>query len=311
MAAVFTRVGDFIITAIPLWKILRDRQALRRILENRREKKHFGAVEKKREEWKARSTIEEKTFSRLRVLARFFRRRFTGFHRRTPLKHLIALYLGPIAVLSMVLCATLLLTHKPVPTQPLPALSPQKNFEKLLGQTGRLIADNHPDAAEKNLPALTAFAPDHPAVLTHSGAIHLLRKNYPAARAAYERALTLNPRSYIARYNLAEIDFVTKDYPAAQRRFAEMLQNKPDDETLLFRLALCTLMQNDTDAADRYIRRLSPTGRSPARQYALAARLFYEKNDAEARKVLAQARTLFNENTAFYDATFRQMGLIK
>lgn len=90
-----------------------------------------------------------------------------------------------------------------------------------------------------------------------------------------------------------------------------MLKGKPNDETIIFRLALCAIMQNDFENGDRYIRKLPTTGRIPARQYAIAARLFQEKKASDARKVLAQARTLFTANTTFYDATLRELGFIK
>ena len=311
LSALLGRVGDLIVTAIRTWRIVLDRRTRHDFFREKQEEKRAAAVVRKLENWKARSLVRTPRFSRLRVFARYLRRRVTGFHRRTPLKRLLVLYLAPVAVLSIVLCAGLLLTTKKVATKPLPALSPQKNFEKLLGQTARLIADNHPEEAEKNLAALNAYNPDHPSVISHSGAIALLRKDYPAARTAYERVLVVNPRSYIARYNLAEIDFVCKDYAAAARRFGEILQNKPGDETIIFRLALCAIMQNDFESADRYILKLPNTGRTPARPYAIAARYFQENKASEARKVLAQARTLFGDNTTFYDATLRQLGFIK
>ncbi len=311
LSVIIARVGDLVVTAIRLWRVFLDRRTRHGFLRDRRKKKHAAAVVKKRADWKARSLRRTQRFSRFRVMARYHRRRITGYHRRTPLKHLLVLYLAPVAVVSLVLCGALLLTTKKVATQPLPALSPQKGFKQLLGQTARLIADNRPEEAEKNIPALTAYDPANPSVISHSGAIALLRKDYPAARVAYEKVLAINPRSYLASYNLAEIDFVSKDFSAAARRFGEMLKGRPNDETLLFRLALCAVMQNDFESADRYIQKLSTTGRTPARQYAIAARLFQEKKASEARKVLAQARTLFTENTMFYDGTLRQLGFIK
>jgi len=310
--SIFDRLGDLIITVIRLWKILRSRRSRRIFFHQRKKKQRAAALLKKREDWKTRRPRSKKKFFRIHVLARLQRRGLTGFHRRTAPSKLITLYLVPVAVLSLGLTTFLLIRQTEVRTQPLPqtVLSDKEQITKLLGQTARHLADNRPDEAQKNIETLNALAPGNVTVLTHTGAMHLLRKDYPAARLAYNQALALKPGNYIASYNLAEIEFVTKNYPEAERRFRQIHAVNPRDENVLFRLYLSALMQNDPDA-ERYSRKLTSARLTPAWQYATAARLIRENKNAEARKVLDQARTLFSGQTAFYDTTFRQVGLIK
>ncbi|MEI6338972.1 MAG: tetratricopeptide repeat protein [Verrucomicrobiota bacterium] len=312
LAAVFTGIGDVIIRVIQLWSILNSRHSRRIFFRNRRIKKHLAAQLKNRKDRLARRLRRSKKFSRIHILARLQRLRLNKFHRRTSPRKLLALYLVPAAVLSIGVTTFLLINNSKARTQtlPKPVLTEKEQFTKLLGRTARLLADNLPDEAQKNIEALTALAPENPTVLTHTGALLLLRKNYPAARLAYQRVLAIKPDSYIARYNLAEIEFILKNYPEAERRFLEVQRARPRDETILFRLYLCALMQNNPDA-DRHFQKLSPAGRTPAWQYATAARLIRENKNAEARKILDQAHILYSGKTAYYDTTFRQIGLIK
>jgi len=310
--SIFDRLGDFIITSIRLWKILRSRRSRRIFFHQRKEKQRATALLKKRQDWKARRPKKTKEFFRIHVLARLQRRRLTGFHRHTEPRQLIKIYLVPAAVLSLGLTIFLLIRQTQIHIQrlPQPVLSDKEQVTKLLGQTARLLADNRADDVQKNIEALNALVPGNITVLTHTGAMHLLRKDYAAARVVYNQVLALNPSNYIAHYNLAEIEFVTKNYPEAERRFGKIHAVNPRDETVLFRLYLCALLQNDPDA-DRYAGKLSTAGLTPALKYATAARLIRQNQNAEARKLLDQARTLFSGQTAFYDATFRQIGFIK
>lgn len=309
------RMGDFIITSIRFWRILGSGYARRTLFHTRKKNPPASALQKKRDKRKARRRRlhrlrRKKKSPRILAYVRLQRMRLSHFHRNSSPVKLIALYLGPVVVFSLSLSATFLSTQTKARTLPLPppSLSAKGQLDELLNETVQLLADKRLDEAQKNLDVLNAKAPGNFTVLAHNAAMHMLRKNYPAARATYNQALAVNPGSSITRYNLAEIEFILKNYPEAERRFREMHDLMPQDETVLFRLVLCALLQYDDARAQRYLQKLSPAGRTPAWQYATAARLIQNKKNAEAARLLKQARTIFGDATAFYDTTFRELG---
>jgi len=231
-------------------------------------------------------------------------RRIMRFHRRTPLPRLRRLYLGGFAIFFL-LALLLFWLGNPAGGPP---QDPKAALAKLMEDTAKLIGQQRLNKAEKNLEKLKALAPQHPTVLTFSGAIKSLRKDYAGARADYSLALEVAPSSFNAAFNLAEVDFVTKNYPAATAQFRRMLDARPQDEILLYRLFLCALLENNTDLANSCLDRLSPAGTTPAYYYANAARQFQNKNIPEARKFLSTAKTFYPGKTAFFDSSNQLLG---
>ncbi len=315
--SVFDRFGDLVVSAIRFSSVLGSRSARRIYLHRRTKNQRAAALSKKRDDWRARKRKRKEKSPvrshRLRSLARLQIMRWNRFHRPSSLRQLLFLYLGAAAALSLVLTTVFLLSQTKSISPFLPSAAPSGPLDlgKLLAKTAHLLTDNRLDEAQKNLDVLNVMAPGNFTVLSHNGAMGILRKNYPAARAAYTRALEVKPDSYVTRYNLAEIEFLTKNYPEAERLFLQMHEINPQDEVILFRLVLCAVLQNQDSAAQLYLSKFSPAGRSPAGQYATAATLFQNKKNAAATKLLQQARAIFGKQTAFYDTTFREMGWIK
>lgn len=313
----FDRIGDLMVKAIRLWRILRSRRARRIHAHRQRMSQRDDALQKKREDWAARQrrrkTRKPRRLGSVRSLVRLESLRLRQFHRQTPPGKVLALYLGPAAVVSLVMVGLFVFSPTKPHLQPAPVSKApdQQNLRELQNETARLLTDNRLDEAQKNLDALDKLAPDTFIVLSHHGAMHMLRKNYPAARTAFAKASEVKPDSYLIRYNLAEVEFLTKNYPEAERLFGQMHELNRGDEIILFRLALCAVLQNSGERFDRYLKEFPPEGRSPARQYAAAARLLQDKKTGEANRLIQQARIIFGDQTKFYDNTFREMGLVK
>lgn len=307
---IFGLIGDLIIAVIRLWK-LRSPAARREFLEEQQEKQRLSAVKKKLNAWEERG--ETPKISPIRVRLRAIRMRVNRMHRTLPTRKLMAVYLGPLAALSIIIAIWAIVAQPKIKTTSVPSDpgTSEREFSRMLKETATLITQKRIAEAEKNLEKLRAINPDHPSLLTHSGAVELLKKNYPAAEKYYLKALEAKPDSYVARYNLAEIAFVTKNYADAEKRFAEMQKNDPNNETLAFRLFLCTLMQNHMEDARMYYSQLSRAGRTPAWYYATAALSFREKKDGDAYRTLDQARLLYADEAPFYDSTFKQLGFLK
>ena len=249
------------------------------------------------------------------IRTRWLQMRVSRFHRATPLRRITAIYLALLASLVLIVgfavfgtkTETKLLPPLTVPEPP----STESKIRSLVQDTITQIMERRLDEAEKSLAALKALQPSHPAILSHAGAIELQRKNYEKAREYYQAVLEENPRSYVANFNLAEIDFVTRDYPEAERRLKILIQAKPTNDFLRFRLFLCALLQDDESRARHVLESIPQGGKSPTWHYATAALLIRENKDLQADELMAQARILYPKESAFYDKTLKKLEIIK
>jgi tetratricopeptide (TPR) repeat protein len=189
-----------------------------------------------------------------------------------------------------------------------PNIPQEVTIKKLMEETAELMGKNKFKQAEENVKELFRLVPENASIHTLSGALKSLQKDFEAARVDYQAALRLNPKSFSAAFNLAEVDFVTGNYTSAQEQFQTLLNARPTDEVLLFRIYLCALMENQPRLAAATLEKFPPVGKTPARQYAEAARLYSEKRAGEARKILSTARVLYPEKTKFFDSSLKILG---
>jgi tetratricopeptide (TPR) repeat protein len=141
------------------------------------------------------------------------------------------------------------------------------------------------------------------------GAAHTKMKDYPAAKAAFEKALELSPGMFAANFNLGELLFLQKEYEPALTWFRRMLINDPRNELLQFKVFLCYLQMGDESEAEKALDAIRYPGDTPAWYYARAAWEFSQDNKNRARDYLAGARYIFPERTEIFDETFMDLGL--
>ncbi|MFZ4683884.1 MAG: tetratricopeptide repeat protein, partial [Terrimicrobiaceae bacterium] len=227
----FDWIGDHIVGSIRMWRILQSPNASKILAHRSKKVQREAALQKKRDEWEERQQRRKKKVRpdrshELTSALRLQRMRLKDFHRRTPARRLLLLYLAPTIVISLVFTGLFLLApdHKtkatPLPQRP---SAGSEDLEKVMEKTAQLLSENRLEEAEKYLDILNVRAPNDFTVLTYNGAINVLRKNYPAARAAYSKVLEITPGSPVAIYNLADIEFLTGNYAAAERGFLGML----------------------------------------------------------------------------------------
>jgi putative PEP-CTERM system TPR-repeat lipoprotein len=93
------------------------------------------------------------------------------------------------------------------------------------------------DQALKAIGGLEKKQPDNP--LTHNlrGTALLGKRDFPAARQSFERALALNPAYFPAAANLANLDLADKKPDEARKRFEAVLAKDPKNGQALLALA--------------------------------------------------------------------------
>jgi tetratricopeptide (TPR) repeat protein len=102
----------------------------------------------------------------------------------------------------------------------------------------------------------------------------LVKRNTPGARAAYERALKLDPRSYAAFAGLTAVDLLEKKNDAARARVDARLAESPQDVRLLLLASRVYLSTNDAAAAERTLRRAVELAPADTQAYALLGSLY-------------------------------------
>lgn len=251
-------------------------------------------------------------FRWLRVRFGLAGREANRFHRRTPTRSLLGLYLGPLAVVATIAALVLFLRGTPVMPQIIPITAEEKATQ-LLSATELLLKKKDVDDALVNIELLRHMQPDNILVENYAGVALALRKDYIAAKQAFLEVLKRDPKNTATLYNLAEVEFALKNYEEAARLYGEVLPNTEQKGLTGYRLFTCLLLLNRTEEADRVFAKfpVPPSGRSPAWYYAKGTRAFLAGKDTEARAFIADARKHAPSGCALYDDVLERLGYMK
>ena len=146
-----------------------------------------------------------------------------------------------------------------------------------------------------------ALKPDQPDGWNLRGMVYLKQNAFNKAEAAFNRAVTLDPKLWAAQFNLAEAPFQGKDYARARVRFEKLIDQtdrfkEPKEwELVQYKVFLSCLLMGDNAAAIKKLAKLPAIGgATPAYLYAQASLAFSRKDVAGARKSLAAAQGAFS-----------------
>jgi putative PEP-CTERM system TPR-repeat lipoprotein len=147
-----------------------------------------------------------------------------------------------------------------------------------------LLARRDLDRADRELSDLLRGAPNA-AVHSLNGTLHAMRNQRPAARAAYERALQLDPRSVEAVGGLIALDVANKQYGQAITRVEAALAQQPNRVELLAVAARVYEQGGQPDRAEKALRDAVAKDPRFMTGYALLAQLYVRQRRLEdARK---------------------------
>lgn len=156
-----------------------------------------------------------------------------------------------------------------------------------------------------------AIRPDFADGLNLRGIICMRQGAYDKAEAAFSRAVALDANLWAAQFNLGEIPFREKNYPVARARFEKLLAHtnrfkaRNQWELVQYKTYLCALLAGDDAAAQKNLERLpQKDGATPAYQYAQTALALSKKDNAGAAKWLATAQASYSValNNLFSDS---------
>jgi tetratricopeptide (TPR) repeat protein len=160
------------------------------------------------------------------------------------------------------------------------------NLDARLQLVRSLIAAKELDRAGRELDTLRAANPSVGAVHVQIGSLALLRNDIAGARAAFERAESLDPRSPDLLEGWIALDFKTNNASGARARIERKLKEGPNPELLML-AAQTYFTANDQAAGERALRQAIDLDPSLLPPHEMLGQMYM------GQKRLTEARTEF------------------
>lgn len=157
-----------------------------------------------------------------------------------------------------------------------------------------LNAGHYRDALRK-LDAIDERQPDLAAAQNLRGVALMRLTEYGPAESALRKARALDPSFWEARFNLAEVPFLTKNWTLARSRFSELLAEPNEHvrgatvDLIQFKILLTCLLEEKEKLGAAVLEKLKSSPESPALYYAKAALALGQKDAREAKEWMATA----------------------
>lgn len=160
----------------------------------------------------------------------------------------------------------------------------------------------HYDKALAAAQALVAAHPDDPAMRNLEGGVHAIKGDRAAARANFDKALSLKPAFFAAVMNLAQLDLQDKQPEAAKQRLVAFLDKDKKNIDAMNALAKLALLQNHPEEATTWLEKASaenPDAAGPAVQ--LATHYLRTNQSQKALTLIRKQQTANPSNAELLD----------
>ena len=142
------------------------------------------------------------------------------------------------------------------------------------------------ESAARELDQAIAMDPTRSISFANIGSIQLVRGHHEAARAAFEKAIDLNPKSILARLALANYYWAVNQMRKSERTLREALSLDPENVVTNRALALMFLESGRIAEAEPHVTALSRHANSPASKIELARYYMATRRWQEAEAVI-------------------------
>jgi predicted Zn-dependent protease len=198
-------------------------------------------------------------------------------------------------------------------------ISQTSKFEAMYERAFQAFDSAKYNEALSALDAIDAEQPDLAESLNLRGAVYMRQGKYDRAEVALRKALSLEPKFWNARFNLAEIPFLKKDWPEARNRFVALVadenQREMQAETaqlVQYKILLTFVLQGKENMADWILNKFEEAKDSPAQYFAKAAIAYQHGNGKEANELVAAADKRFSPSlNKLYAESFYEVGWVQ
>ena len=172
------------------------------------------------------------------------------------------------------------------------------------------------EAFEKLVEA-EAMAPDYAAIHNLLGAAHTKSRNFDKAAVSFGRAVELDPRAFMSKFNLTEIHFVQGKFAEAEKEFRELLEINPKipeatKALIEFKILVCLLKQDDEKGAMAILDTYDFLDDHPGFYFGNAAIHFNKGEENKARAWMASANRGYPpQQNSIYTDSFIEIGWVE
>ena len=173
-------------------------------------------------------------------------------------------------------------------------------LEEMYSAAAQELNAGHYREALQKLDAIDARQPDMAAAQNLRGVAWMRLAEYRKAETALRKAREIDPDFWEARFNLAEVPFLTQDWTEARRRFTA-LAAEPNDhldgatsDLIQFKILLTFLLEGKEKMGAPILAKIKASPEGPAFYYAQAALALRHKDRQEAKSWMATAAKEFS-----------------
>jgi len=188
-------------------------------------------------------------------------------------------------------------------------------LEEMYSAAAQELDAGHYREALRNLDAIDARQPDMAAAQNLRGVAWMRLAEYGKAETALRKAREIDPDFWEARFNLAEVPFLTQDWTEARRRFTA-LAAEPNDhlegatsDLIRFKILLTFLLEDKEKMGAPILAKINASPEGPAFYYAQAALALRHQDRQEAKSWLATAAKEFSSQfNKLFTESFYEVG---
>jgi tetratricopeptide (TPR) repeat protein len=149
------------------------------------------------------------------------------------------------------------------------------------------------------------------------GAVYMMTKEYKKAEDAYTKALEINPRLNMARFNLGETLYSSRHYLKAKEYFQQYVKNEPLENNVTplakFKIIMCQYLSGEKQDIAKQMEQLKifKSESSLCFEFCLVADNIFNKKNHEAFKIIGDIyRNHTPDKYSSYIDSFEEAGLL-
>lgn len=188
-------------------------------------------------------------------------------------------------------------------------------LEDMYSAAAQELDAGHYRESLKKLDAIDARQPDMAAAQNLRGVAWMRLAEYGKAETALRKAREIDPNFWEARFNLAEVPFLTQDWTEARRRFTA-LAAEPNDhldgatsDLIQFKILLTLLLEGKEKMGAPVLAKIKASPEGPVFYYAQAALALRHEDRQEAKSWMARAAKEFSpQSNKLFAESFYEVG---
>ena len=192
----------------------------------------------------------------------------------------------------------------------------RERLQTLLVDASRFIGGIRIQEAFEKLIEAEDLAPNLFQLHNLKGAAYTKIRDFEKARKSFERAIELEPKAFMSKFNITELDFVEHKFADSEKNFKGLLELDPKmtqstKRLIEFKVLVSQLGQDKVEDAKKIQATFDFLEDTPAYYFGNAAFAFHDEDEDEARGWIRSAERIYTpQEVSVYVDSFIEMGWI-